>query len=801
MKFSESWFREWINPQIDTSTLCNQLTEIGFEANIYNPIFLNDFHNIITGKIINELKVKKKNKLKYFNVDIGRNKSIIAYSILDDIYIGKTVAIATKKSVLTKKLTIKKILIAKNIYSEGKICTFLDLGIDSSKKEIIEISSQYPLGTDIKKIFSHFFPIINVLATPNRSYGLSLFTLAKEIAVINNLSLPFIKIKNTKKNQKNKININIEKNLQHVVKYCGKKIKNINLKKETPFWLKERLRFSEILPKKNILDNIINYVYIELGQPVHIINSSLIKNELFIRHPKKKEIKKLHAEKKIILSKTSIVVSNAKNILSLGNNLNENTFHMQKRSTNIFIGSIFLKPYSSFHNLNKNDIFSQNNYRIYEYSTDYGLQTKLINYTSSLIVNLCDGIEQSINLSHNNTIHYERIKINIQLKNFNKLLGCHIQKNVIFKILQKIGYEILQNDKTITVIVPNWRYDIKIEEHVIEDFLRIYGYKKIDYLPIKYHTYKSQKNCKKFNLHRIKYLLIDKGYYEVITYGFVDPNMQNLFFTNNNYLTIKNPISKELSTMRQSMWIGLLSSIEYNQNRQNHSLRFFESGICFIKENTKELKVKEIHVLSGAINGLFYPTNWDGKNRTYNFYDLKGDVESILELCVNMKKIEFLPAKITGLHAGKSAYIYINKTIIGKIGELDPRISKQFNLKNSTVLFELFLDKIKEKKTKVIHAISQYPTIQRDISIMLPMFTLSSNIIKTCIKIIDNNLTKIHITDVYYGNHIQKNKKSLTIKFIFQHYKKTYTNREIDTIINNCIHILEKKYKASLRQI
>ncbi|WP_187305764.1 phenylalanine--tRNA ligase subunit beta [Buchnera aphidicola] len=801
MKFSESWFREWIDPKINTSTLCNQLTEIGFEANIYNPLFFNTFHNIITGKIINELKIKKKSKLNFFTVDIGSNKSIIVYGILDTTSIGKIVAIATEKSILPNKLVIKKTLITKNIYSEGKICTFLDLGINISQKEVIEISSKYPLGLDIKEFFSHFFPIINISSTPNRSYGLSLLTLAKEIAVVNNLKLPFIKIKHTTKNQKNKINIKIEENLQHLVTYCGRKIKNINLKKETPYWLKERLRFAEILPGKNILDNIINYVYIELGQPVHIIDSSLIKNELFIRHPKEKEIKNLYTKKNFILSKTSIVVSNTEKILSLGNNLNEKIFHMQKKSRNIFIGSIFLKPYSSFHNLNKNSICLQNNYRIYEYSTDYGLQTKLIDYTSSLIVHLCDGIEQSINLSNNDTIYHECIKINIQLKNFNRLLGCNIQKNVIFKILQKIGYEIFENNKTITVIVPNWRYDVKIEEHVIEDFLRIYGYKKIDYLPIKNYTNNSKKNNTKFDLCRIKYLLIDKGYYEIITYGFVNPNIQNLFFTKNNYLTIKNPISKELSSMRQSIWMGLLSSMEYNQNRQNNSLRFFESGICFIKEKTKELKIKEIHVLSGAINGLFYPTNWDGKNRMCNFYDLKGDVESVLELCVNIKKIEFIPACITGLHTGKSAYIYINKTIIGKIGELDPKISEKFNLKNPTILFELFLDKIKEKKPRVIHLISPFPTIQRDISIVIPIFTLSMDIIQTCMKIVDNNLTKINITDVYYGNQIQNQKKSISIRFIFQHYKKTYTNHEIDSIINNCIHILGQKYKASLRKL
>jgi len=801
MKFSESWLREWIDPKINTSTLCNQLTEIGFESNIQNPLFFNKFHDIITGKIINELKIKKKNELNFFTVDIGKNKSIVVSSILDNKYIGKTVAIATKKSILPKKVVIKKTLITQNIYSEGKICTFLDLGIDSEKKEVVEIPSKYPLGMDIKKIFSYFFPIINVCTTPNRSYGMSILTLAREIAIVNNLNLPHIKIKNTTKNKKNLININIEKNLKNLVTYCGKKIKNVNLKKETPFWLKERLRFSDILPKKNILDNIINYVYIELGQPVHVINASLIKNEIFIRNPKKKEIKTLYKKNKIILSKKSIIVSNTEEILSLGNNLNEKKFHMQKRSKNIFIGSICLKPYCSFHNLNKNNICLQNNDRIYEYSTEYALQTKLINYTSSLIVSLCDGIEQPISSSNENAIHYDRIKINIQLKNFYKLLGCNIQKNVIFKILRQIGYEIVHNPKTITVIAPNWRYDIKIEEHVIEDFLRIYGYKKINYSPIKYHANNSQKNCKKFDLCRIKYLLIDKGYHEIITYGFVNPNVQDLFFKNTNYLTIKNPISKELSAMRQSIWIGLLSSIEYNQNRQNNSLRFFESGICFIKENTEELKVKEIHVLSGAINGLLYSTNWDGDNRMSNFYDLKGDVESVLELCVNANKIHFLPSNIPGLHTGKSAYIYVNTTIIGKIGELDPYVSKQFNLKNPTILFELFLDKIKEKKQKVIHLISQFPIVQRNISIVIPIFTLSNDIIQTCVKIVDNNLTKISITDIYYGDQIKKTKKSLSIKFVFQHYSKTYTNHEIDSIINRCVHVLEKKYTANLRKI
>jgi len=797
MKFSESWIREWINPKIDTLTLCNQLTNIGFEANVYDQT-LNKFNNKVVGKIIRYRNFSENDKLKLVTIDVGLKYLLSTFSKLSGYYIGMTVVV----SILESNVKIFKSTSKKNLQNEklkSKICSYLDLGFQNYENKIVELPSHIKPGTKAKDVFSTCFPTIQINTTPNRSYGISLLTLSRELSAINNYK--FLKFFIKKKSlPPKKIQISIEKHFDDVI-YAGKVIKNVNTNIDTPFWLIKKLLSSNTKIEKNVIQNIINYVYIEIGQPIHAINYNLVKKGIYIRTPRIQDIKSLYQNNDIKLNKNSIIISNDNQILLIGNNVNKKLYSTINYSKNLFIGSISLSPYFSFNNLKKETSILEKSSHVYEYGIDYSLLKKAIEYISNMITKICGGNEFSVQLSSYDSSLIKPKIVNIRPERFQKIIGNTIPIKTVYHTLKTLGYSVLNNEiKKVRIIIPTWRYDINIEEHIIEDFLRIYGYSTVSLNSIQNIIRNKKNNINSICINTIKNMLINRGYFEIVTYGFVNPNVQKIFFPESNPLFIKNPISQELSCMKQSHWIGLLNCIQYNQKRKIQSIRLFEIGLCFFRKTTKNFKAEQNLVLSGAITGLTYPSQqWDRHNKILDFYDLKGDVESIFELYGILNKVDFRNAIIDGLHPGRSGYIYLKKTIIGKIGEIHPEIQKLFKIKTRTIVFELFLKQIKTKNTKTINLISKFPTIERDLSFIIKKSIMSHKIIDLCKNLCSKNLVSLNIFDIYYGKQIPKEKKSISINFVFQSQKRTLTDKEIDLIIQNCVKKLKKKFNILLR--
>lgn len=799
MKFNEKWLREWINPRIDSIILRNQIIESGIEIESideFNPMF----NGFLVGKIIECITHPKKNNLKVVKVNIGSKKILNIVCGAKNCRNNIKVVVATVGSILPNGVQIE----IKNIQeqlSEGMLCSFFELGLFNFSRDIIEIHEEVSLGTSIDDFFLLKDTLIKVSITPNRPDGLSILGIARNISAINNLKIIQLKkiVLPIAVQDKFPVEIHVKKKF---VNYFGRIIKDVNLNTETPFWMKKKLFFCNLL-SENIIENILNYILIEIGQPLNVLNSDKIDDVIHIRMAKKKEILILKNKNEIILDENILVFSDKTKILSIPGNINSFNLEISKNTKNIFLKSYSMDK-EFILNITKrlgcNNLFLD----YHSHGIDPMLQKYAIEYATDLIIKICGGkigpiTEKNINFNYLSSIN----KIKLYHKNFNKCIGSFVDVYIISSILLRLEYKADFQKTYWDVYPPSWRFDILIEEDVIGDILRIYNYNNIPLTSLK-ENFKFNHNVKKDTqdllLDEATTLLINKGYYEIITYSFVNPILQNFFISNKKQLLISNPISKDFSSMRMSLWPGLVKTVSYNKNRQQESMRFFEKGFCFSIDKSKILGIKQEFFLGGVISGFYSKENWFSTKRKLDFYDLKGDLESLLELICGLNNFEIKREKVSGLHPEQSAKIFSNKKFVGSFGKIHPDLEQKLNLNNSTFLFELLFDYISTLKCFNIKEITKYPTSRRDIAILISKEIPFVDVITVCKDCFFNKEVEVNLFDVYECKNIDDRKKSLGISFVFQNLEKTLKEDEINLMLNNCIKVLQKKFQVSLRK-
>ncbi|CAL4042209.1 Phenylalanine--tRNA ligase beta subunit [Buchnera aphidicola (Phyllaphis fagi)] len=795
MRFSEKWICDWINPLINVQYIYEQMTQSGLEVEEINHNVLNNLNNVFIGEIISCCYHPDLKDFQILTININQKKTLKIICNKKKYKINMKVVIATCGAILSNDTVIKLVKIG-DMYSEGQVCSFHDLNMFGNKKDIIELPNIAPVGI---KFYNYDFYIDNIFKInipPNRMDALGILGIAREISVLNNFPLPKINNIHIPKNIKNTCKIKIEIN-DIPISYRTMLIKNLNLKITTPLWMKERLRRCHI-HSVNIVIDIFNYVFIELGQSFYIFSVSNEINNIFLKFFDVTNHKNYY-HKNIVLNNKIIVISDMNKVLSVVGNIDFDIFPVNLNHTTLLIGSVFLDPElleNSLYHLKKNN----QNFILNNYNVDPGLQTQAIRYISSLFLKICGGNSGPM-IKYISKKYYNYIKIiRLYHKNIKKILGYNINYNIVYNILNNLGYDIIySNNNFYDISPPTWRLDIKIEVDIISEIVRIYKYDDIFPMPLNNNFPIVRHHVIENTLKRAKYTLIDKGYNEIISYSFVDFKSQNLLYPNKKYLSLINPISQDLSCMRLSLWVGLIKIFLYHQNRQYSEIKLFESGLCFTPNYQKSLGVQQDLLLSGIIGSMNHKKHWDIPIRKLDFYDIKGDVECVLESIGYLNNIDFRYRPVYGLHPHQSAVIYHKNIIIGSIGALHPILLKKFNFNCNVFLFELFWKKISFNHLINMNEISEFPISTRDISILVDNRIFVGDIIQVCKKQFLNDIIDVKIFDIYKGEFTQQGKKSVSLSLVFQNFYKTYEEKEINYMTNMCIDILKKQFFAILR--
>ena len=388
--------------------------------------------------------------------------------------------------------------------------------------------------------------------------------------------------------------------------------------------------------------------------------------------------------------------------------------------------------------------------------------------------------------------------VSLRHSRLTKVLGIEIDADTVTDIFKRLGFSVSFEGQVWQISVPPYRFDISIEEDLIEEVARVYGYNQIpDIAPVA-SLKMSQHQEQKVQLNQLKNTLVESDYQEAITYSFVDPKIQTLLYPEMEGLQLPHPISSEMSTMRVSLWTGLLQCVSYNQKRQQSRVRLFESGLRFIPDNSEKTGVKQELVISGVVCGLVADENWDNATRSVDFFDVKADVENLLN-CAGVQGYRFVSADHSALHPGQCAEIFIGDTLLGSIGAIHPQFEKSLGLNGRSFVFELEINALGLKKLPKLQEISKFPANRRDIAIVVDDDEVVGDILNCIEKFGANQLVGLNLFDVYRGKGIPHGKKSLAISLILQDKTKTLEESDIQATVDGILASLSQNFEASLR--
>lgn len=800
MKFSESWLREWVKPAINSEELAHQITMAGLEVDEVAPV-AGEFTGVKVGKVVECGQHPDADKLRVTKIDIGEadldgNKQLLDIVCgASNCRLGLTVAVATVGAVLPGDFKIKKAKL-RGVPSHGMLCSFSELGIDVESDGILELPEGSTLGMDVRELLELNDVAIDVDLTANRADCFSIRGLAREVGVLNRADVTEPTIEAVTTSIEDTVSIDV-KATEACPRYLGRVIKNVNAKAETPIWMQEKLRRCGIRSIDAIVD-ITNYVMLEQGQPMHAFDLSKIDGGIVVRMAEKDEKLTLLDGNEAKLNSNTLVIADQNKALAIAGIFGGKESGVTSETTDIMLECAFFAPDHIRGRARAYGLHTDSSLR-FERGVDSTLQATAMERATQLLVELCGGEVAPISAAESEADLPKESTVALRRSKLDGLLGHHIPSTDVVEILTRLGCVVESIDTGWTASSPSWRFDIAIEQDLIEEVGRIYGYNNIpNQAPVAALNMNDHKEANQ-PLKRVRDLLVDRGYHEAITYSFVEPEQQKLIVPEIEPLILPFPISADMSAMRLSLWTGLINTVVHNQKRQQPRVRLFESGLRFIPEESAENGMRQEMMLAGIIAGTRGEEHWDIATNTVDFFDLKGDLEAVLELTANELAYEFKAAQHPALHPGQTAAIVVGGKEVGFIGTVHPELERKFGLNGRTIMFEIEWDAINTRVIPEAAAVSKFPANRRDIAIVADEAIASGDIVAECLASGGELLTSAKLFDVYRGQGVEDGKKSLAIALTLQSIERTLEEADITSAVDAIVAAIGEKFSATLR--
>ena len=790
MKFSENWLRELVNLPVSTEKLVDQLTMAGLEVETViscRP----DFKGVIVALVKQVSSHPESDKLTICRVEAGKGKEAIIVCGAPDIEAGNYYALAAPGAVLpnNKKISVAAI---KNIKSEGMLCSGAELELSENRDELLKLGDDARPGMDLVEYLALDDHSIELSLTPNRGDCLSLTGIAREVAVLNRLKFKRSLIQPVPSTIKDSRKIKLDA-VEACPRYAGRIIKNVNNKKPAPAWLTERLRRSGIRSINAVVD-ITNYVMLELGQPMHAFDDDKLKGNISVRYADAGEKLSLLDGQEKTLSPDTLVIADEQGALAMAGIMGGLATSVTVGTQNIFLESAYFSSQAIAGRARKYGLHTDSSHR-FERGVDSTLQKEAVERASRLILKYCGGEPgPTLDIRVKKAIPAQII-VPLRLEKIRQLLGVAIPAGRVKEVLQLLGFKLTGKNGRWRVHVPSHRFDIRIEADLIEEVARIYGYAEIPSTSPKAPLCLEAEIDPARRYEEMMTRLVQRGYYEAITYSFVDPGLQASLLGRDDGIRLLNPISSEMAVMRQSLWPGLLQALLYNIHRQQQRVRLFEHARVYRGSDEPE----QVSVLGGIVYGNNYPKQWDIKGNSSDFFDLKADIEALLKAGPG-RTLAYHQAGHPALHPGQSAEIMYDDQKVGWLGMLHPAHLQALAIPAPVGLFELELPLIPAKYTVKFTEISKFPSIRRDLSVLLDEDIPVQNVANQIKRVAKDLLNNLELFDVYRGEGIDLGKKSLALGLTFQRSSSTLIDEEIDTIIKNILTSLQQEFGATLRE-
>lgn len=789
MKFSERWLREWVDPSVDSEQLMKQLTMAGLEIEGKEPAAL-ACSNVVVGEVLSAAKHPDAEKLSLCSVTDGKDTFQVVCGA-SNVRQGLKVPFAKVGAKLGADLTIKKAKL-RGVESFGMLCSATELGLAETSDGLLELPSSAPNGKDISEYLQLDDTLIEVNLTPNRGDCLSISGLAREVGVLTRSKVTAPAIAAAAAVVKDKLDVTLE-TPQDCPRYLGRVIRNINPCAETPIWMLEKLRRCGLRSIDPVVD-VTNYVLLELGQPMHAFDFSRLEGSIHVRRAKPSEKLTLLDGKEVELTSDVLVIADEKKALAMAGVMGGKLSAVSPRTTDIFLESAYFAPLAIAGRARRYGMHTDAGHR-YERGVDYNLPKIAMDRATALLLEIVGGEPGPV--TEGQAPIAETAPVQLRKQRIQSLLGMALPDGEVEDILARLG---LVKQKTTPegwiFSVPSWRFDISIEADLIEELARIHGYNNLPVTSPATPTNLQSKPESQAALRTVKHHLVSLGYQEVVTYSFVDPELEEALGNGSEPAALANPISRDMAVMRTNLWSGLINTLKHNQNRQHTRLRLFESGLTFVKNNKElEQKVKVGFLLWGQVA----EEQWASSAREVDFFDLKGDVESVLGMSLSAGEFRFVAEVHQALQPGQTARIYRLGRAVGWIGALHPRLQQALDIPGKVMVAELDFAELRAARIPVVQELSRFPSVRRDLAMVVAQSVSAQELLEELKGVAGADLQDLTLFDLYEGQNIEKGKKSLALGLTFQHASRTLADADINPIIDNCIKALQIKFNAELR--
>ncbi len=801
MKFTIDWLKDHLDTKFKDTQIIEKLTDIGLEVESFQSSSF-DTDNFIIAKILSTEKHPNADKLKICEVDIGKENTVKvvcgapnARKNLLTIYAGPG-SIIPKSQV---KLSVSKI---RGVTSYGMLCSESELNISEESEGITELLDKKYLNIVGKKFFKSNNPkVVDLSITPNRPDCLGVRGVARDLAASGAGKLKENVIRKLKFKDTTKFKVTITKHKNQGCTMFGSSLITGVTNKESPKWLKEKILSLGQKPISAIVD-ITNYVMFDINRPLHAYDLDKIDKEIIVRNSLTGESFQALDNKEYKLEEDMCVISDRSGILGLGGIIGGTRTGTELNTKNILLESAYFEPRSIRKTSKKLNIDTDAKFR-FERGIDPESIEEGLKKAAYLIKEICGGEVSKFDIQKIKS--NKKNQINFKTSLFEKITGFSVSDKEIVKILNEIGFEVKPLKGLLKLSIPTWRPDISQPIDIVEEIVRIKGFANIKTIEPEKNRIKPTLNKQQKLFHFIQRSVASKGYYETVTWSFTDSKINKFFKEEKKEIQIINPISSDLNVLRNSIFSNLAFYTKKNLDRGFKDMSLFEIGPVFLGNNPGE----QLTVIGGLRSGKISRLNWNEKDRIVDVFDAKRDtIQTLIEVGFNRNKIFIDDKTPSYYHPGKSGSIYLSKeedNPVAFFGEIHPNIIKKLDIKTESLVgFEIYLDYIKETKKKLKDQKSQYKQSdfqksERDFAFVIDKYFKVQELVEIITNIDKELIKSVKVFDVYEGENIPSDKKSIALNVTIQSFDKTLNENDLEKLNNLIISTVELKSGAKIR--
>ena len=777
MQFSESWLRSLVNPSLTSDELAHLLTMAGLEVEEIRPVAA-VFDKVVVAQVLSKDKHPDADRLNVLTVDVGQGEPLSIVCGAQNVTVGMKAPCALVGAKLPG-LEIKQAKV-RGVASFGMMCSAKELGLAEESSGLMELPSDAKISLSIREFLDLDDHLLTLKLTPNRSDCLSLYGIAREVSALTGTSLsPLPKSSFTQTNVK-KVAVKVSAP-EACPRYITRVISGVNAKAATPAWISQRLERCGLRSISAIVD-VTNYVLLEMGQPLHAFDLAKLHGDIEVRFAKTGEQLQVLNQQNVALQPDMLVIADAKGAVALAGVMGGAASAVDDATTEIVLESAFFSPSVIVGKSRRLGFGSDSSYR-FERGVDFSITQTAMDRATQLILDICGGQAGPVTEAIGQLP--ARNPVSLRVARVQRVLGVALENTEIAQIMSRLGMAVQQQGDAFSVTPPSYRFDIAIEEDLIEEVARVHGYEQIPSLQPQAKMSILPLAEAQRPLPRLRQALVMRDYQETINYAFVEDAWERDLCANETPIALKNPIASQMSVMRSSLLGGLLAALRTNLARKQARVRLFELGGCFSIDQGAFIQRERV---AGLAYGTALSEQWGVEARNVDFYDVKADVEALFA----PRKLVFEAAHHPSSHPGRSARILLDGRFVGWLGELHPQWQQQYDLPLSVVWFEVDQAALLQLGLPTAVEVSRYPLVRRDIAVLVDEAFTAQSLIQAMQAENAPNVVELALFDQYRGKGVAEGKKSLAFRVLMQDTQKTLTDIEIEQSLMRLVTVLQR---------